>query len=255
MFITIAVIFIVLATFLLIMYNMYSDYLSRKESDQRMMFNRARNVISDTDELLMNQAQIPYSKTLVLILRNRLLNALKKLREDPHAKHISEKISEQERMIRDVNTNFREDIAFRPPENDTIAINQLRAIRRLRKVIFSEIRSGTPVTPILCQKEDKRLALLVIKVNISNLVQTVLELKRLHQVGSCRQLISKGLEVIRKSGIKDDWLMEKSSLLSQIAADIDKEIRDKGQKNIEKTNEKDQEKAEIDQIFGDKKKW
>ena len=92
-------------------------------------------------------------------------------------------------------------------------------------------------------------------VNISNLVQTVLELKRLHQVGSCRQLISKGLEVIRKSGIKDDWLMEKSSLLSQIAADIDKEIRDKGQKNIEKTNEKDQEKAEIDQIFGDKKKW
>lgn len=77
----------------------------------------------------------------------------------------------------------------------------------------------------------------------------------MHQVGSCRQLINKGLDVIRKSGIKDDWLMEKSSLLSQIAADIDKEIKDKGQKNIEKSNEKDQEKAEIDQIFGDKKKW
>ncbi|SPT69804.1 Uncharacterised protein [Anaerobiospirillum thomasii] len=256
MFITIAVIFIVLATFLLIMYNMYSDYLSRKEADQRMMFNRARNVISDADELLMNQAQLPYSKTLVLILRYRILNALRKLQEDPHAKHINEKITEQEQMIRDVNANFREDIAFRTPENDVVAVGQLRAIRRLRKLIYTEIRSGTPVDPVLCQKEDKRLSLLVIKVNISNLIQTVLELKRLHQVGSCRQLIEKGLDVIRKSGIKDEWLMEKSSILSQIAADIEREVKDKGEKTVQKKIETEKEEvSELDQLFGDKKKW
>ena len=97
---------------------------------------------------------------------------------------------------------------------------------------------------------------MVIKVNISNLIQTVLELKRLHQVGSCRQLIEKGLDVIRKSGIKDEWLMEKSSILSQIAADIEREVKDKGEKTVQKKIETEKEEvSELDQLFGDKKKW
>ncbi len=255
MFITVAVIFIVLATFLLIMYNMYVDYVSRRESDLRMMVNQARNIISETEELLLNQSQIPFSKVLVLVLRHRILNALKKLKSDPHAKHIDEKIIEQQRLISEITRDYKEDLAFRPPENDAIAVSQLREIRRLRKIIYTEMRAGNPVDPVSCQKEDRRLQLLVLKVNISNLIQRTLDLKRMHQVGSCRQLVSKGLEVIKKSPIKDNWLDEKALTLTQILNDIDKEVKENNRREAEQNGMNEENKKELDELFGDKKKW
>lgn len=255
MLVTIAVIIIVLATFLLIIYNMYSDYMARRDEDLRILYTRCRNIVSETEELLINQYQLPYSKTIVLILRNRILNALKRLKGDPSTKGIEERIAEQQRLINEIQANYKEDLAFRNPESDNVAVMQLRTIRRLRKIIQSELRAGTPVDVNLCQKEDRRLKLLVLKINISNLIQNVSEMRRLKQVGSCRTLITKGLEVIRRSGIKDNWLMDKSDVLTQMLHDLEKSVRERTQEEIEKVNEKSETDAELDEIFGDKKKW
>ncbi len=255
MLVTIAVIIIVLATFMLIIYNMYSDYMARRDEDLRILYTRCRNIVSETEELLINQYQLPYSKTIVLILRNRILNALKRLKGDPNAKGIEERIAEQQRLINEIQNNYKEDLAFRNPESDNVAVMQLRTIRRLRKIIQSELRAGTPVDVNLCQKEDRRLKLLVLKINISNLIQNVTEMRRLKQVGSCRTMITKGLEVIRRSGIKDNWLMDKSDVLTQMLHDLEKSVREKTQEEIEKVNEKSETDAELDEIFGDKKKW
>ena len=255
MLVTIAVIIIVLATFMLIIYNMYSDYMARRDEDLRILYTRCRNIVSETEELLINQYQLPYSKTIVLILRNRILNALKRLKGDPNAKGIEERIAEQQRLINEIQNNYKEDLAFRNPESDNVAVMQLRTIRRLRKIIQSELRAGTPVDVNLCQKEDRRLKLLVLKINISNLIQNVTEMRRLKQVGSCRTMITKGLEVIRRSGIKDNGLMDKSDVLTQMLHDLEKSVREKTQEEIEKVNEKSETDAELDEIFGDKKKW
>lgn len=262
MFVTIAVIFIVLATFLLIIYNMYVDYVTKKEADAKVMFTRARNIITESEEILVNQNQLPFSKTLVLILNYRILNALRHLKDDPHFKEADNKIVAQQRKINEILANYREDLAFRPPQSDHDAVTQLREIRRLRKIIRSEIRAGTRVDTVSCQKEDRRLLLLVLKVNISNLMQRVLELRRLQQVGSCKQLIEKGLEVIKSAGIHDEWLDEKAQSLMQIQKDIDAEVRQRGEKEREKIQEAEEAKnsdaptkSDLDEIFGDKKKW
>lgn len=255
MLVTIAVIIIVLATFMLIIYNMYSDYMARREEDLRILYTRCRNVVSETEELLINQCQLPYSKTIVLILRNRILNALKRMRGDHSAKGVDERIVEQQRLIDEIQSKYKEDLAFRNPETDAMAVAQMRTIRRLRKIIQSELRAGTPVDVNLCQKEDRRLKLLVLKINISNLIQTVTEMRRLKQVGSCRTLITKGLDVIRRSGIKDNWLMDKSEVLNQMLHDLEKSTRERNQEEVEKINEKSETDVELDEIFGDKKKW
>lgn len=255
MLVTIAVIIIVLATFMLIIYNMYSDYMARREEDLRILYTRCRNIVSETEELLINQCQLPYSKTIVLILRNRILNALKRMKGDHSAKGIEERIVEQQRLIDEIQSKYKEDLAFRNPETDTMAVAQMRTIRRLRKIIQSELRAGTPVDVNLCQKEDRRLKLLVLKINISNLIQTVTEMRRLKQVGSCRTLITKGLDVIRRSGIKDNWLMDKSEVLNQMLHDLEKSTRERNQEEVEKINEKSETDVELDEIFGDKKKW
>lgn len=255
MLVTIAVIIIVLATFMLIIYNMYSDYMARREEDLRILYTRCRNVVSETEELLINQCQLPYSKTILLILRNRILNALKRMRGDHSAKGVEERIVEQQRLIDEIQSKYKEDLAFRNPETDAMAVAQMRTIRRLRKIIQSELRAGTPVDVNLCQKEDRRLKLLVLKINISNLIQTVTEMRRLKQVGSCRTLITKGLDVIRRSGIKDNWLMDKSEVLNQMLHDLEKSTRERNQEEVEKINEKSETDVELDEIFGDKKKW
>ena len=255
MLVTIAVIIIVFATFMLIIYNMYSDYMARRDEDLRILYTRCRNIVSESEDLLINQNQLPYSKTIVLILRHRILNALRRMKGDPNARGIEERIAEQQRIINDIQAHYKEDLAFRNPENDNVAVMQLRTIRRLRKIIQSELRAGTPVDVNLCQKEDRRLKLLVLKINISNLIQTVTEMRNMRQVGSCRVLITKGLEVIRRSGIKDNWLMDKSDTLTQMLHDLEKSVREKSQEEVEKVNEKSETDAELDEIFGDKKKW
>ena len=58
MFITIALIVIVLATFLLIMVNMFSDYSARREQDMRLLVTHAHNVVAETEELLEDHLQL-----------------------------------------------------------------------------------------------------------------------------------------------------------------------------------------------------
>ncbi len=256
MLITIAVMFIVLATFLLIIVNMFSDYASRRDQDMRIVVTHARNLIAETEELLLNQNQISYSKTLVLVLHYRIIRALRKIaasKIDSADGSVQERIANEEKLIADLKTNYHDDVAFRPPENDTVAMNQLRTIRRLRAILKNELRQGMPIDPSEVQKEDRRLYLLVLKVNISNLVQRVLEMKRLKQLGTCRLLIQKGLDVIHKTNVKDDWIAEKADLLNQLRQGLDAESN-RQQKKPEDAKASE-EKKEIDMLFGDKKKW
>ena len=256
MLITIAVMFIVLATFLLIIVNMFSDYTSRRDQDMRIVVTHARNLIAETEELLLNQNQISYSKTLVLVLHYRIIRALRKIaasKVDSSDGSVQERIANEEKLISDLKTNYHDDVAFRPPENDTVAMNQLRTIRRLRAILKNELRQGMPIDPAEVQKEDRRLYLLVLKVNISNLLQRVLEMKRLKQIGTCRLLIQKGLDVINKTNVKDDWIAEKADLLNQLRQGLDAESN-RQQKKAEDAKATE-EKKEIDALFGDKKKW
>ena len=256
MLITIAVMLIVLATFLLIIVNMFSDYASRRDQDMRIVVTHARNLIAETEELLLNQNQISYSKTLVLVLHYRIIRALRKIaasKVDSADGSVQERIANEEKLIADLKTNYHDDVAFRPPENDTVAMNQLRTIRRLRAILKNELRQGMPIDPSEVQKEDRRLYLLVLKVNISNLVQRVLEMKRLKQLGTCRLLIQKGLDVIHKTNVKDDWIAEKADLLNQLRQGLDAESN-RQQKKPEDAKASE-EKKEIDMLFGDKKKW
>ena len=75
------------------------------------------------------------------------------------------------------------------------------------------------------------------------------------QVGSCRTMITKGLDVIRRSGIKDNWLMDKSDVLNQMLHELENQVREKSKEEVERVNEKTETETELDEIFGDKKKW
>lgn len=257
MFITVAVIFVLLATFLLIIFNMYSDYVNRREQDARLISNKAKNIIGECEELLLNQSQVAFSKTLVLVLHYRIIRALRKRAIDQKSREeIKDRIASEEKIIAEIKTNYQENNTFKTPDNDAMAIAQLRTIRRLRGILKSEMASGIPLNPTLLNKEDRRLYILALKVNISNLIQKVLEMKRMHQIGSCKQMIDKGLSVIKAAGVKDGWLTEKEDLLTNILNGLNAEnqVAKKAPAKDDKAGES-ADKKDLDEIFGDKKKW
>ena len=132
MFITVAVIFVLLATFLLIIFNMYSDYVNRREQDARLISNKAKNIIGECEELLLNQSQVAFSKTLVLVLHYRIIRALRKRAIDQKSREeIKDRIASEEKIIAEIKTNYQENNTFKTPDNDAMAIAQLRTIRQL----------------------------------------------------------------------------------------------------------------------------
>ena len=78
-------------------------------------------------------------------------------------------------------------------------------------------------------------------------------MKRLRQIGSCRTLIDKGLSVIKAAGVKDSWLQEKEDLLANLLNGLNAENQNSKKKADDETNAPD--KNDLDEIFGDKKKW
>ena len=256
MFITIAVIFVLLATFLLIIINMYSDYVSRREQDARLIANKANNIIAECEELLLNQSQVAFSKTLVLVLHYRIIRALRKRAIDPKRREeVKERIANEERMINEIKQTYKDSNAFKAPENDAMALTQLRTIRHLRGILKSEMKSGVPINPTLINKEDRRLYVLVLKVNLSNLIQKVFEMNCLKQTGTCKTLIEKGLSVIKQSGVKDNWIQEKEDLLANMLTGLNAEKKSSAAKPKQDAAQGQDDKSDLDEIFGDKKKW
>ncbi|MBE6422730.1 hypothetical protein [Succinivibrio dextrinosolvens] len=256
MLITIAVIFVLLATFLLIIINMYSDYVSRREQDARLIANKANNIIAECEELLLNQSQVAFSKTLVLVLHYRIIRALRKRAIDPKRREeVKERIANEERMINEIKQSYKDSNTFKAPENDAMALTQLRTIRHLRGILKSEMKSGVPINPTLINKEDRRLYVLVLKVNLSNLIQKVFEMKRLKQSGTCKTLIEKGLSVIKQAGVKDNWIQEKEDLLNNMLTGLNAEKKTTAKPKQDAAQGQEDDKSDLDEIFGDKKKW
>ena len=67
-----------------------------------------------------------------------------------------------------------------------------------------------------------------------------------------------GLSVIKASGVKDGWLTEKEDLLTNLLNGINAETKIKDPAKKEKADADGQslaDKSDLDEIFGDKKKW
>ena len=68
-------------------------------------------------------------------------------------------------------------------------------------------------------------------------------------------LVQKGLDVIRKSNIKDEWINEKADLLMQLESGLNEEKRDKLKELALDAGRQAEAKKDMDELFGDKKKW
>ena len=235
-------------------YGMYSSYSQKQDEEKRRLIRNQKKLVAEADDLLMNSSQLPYSKTLILLLQNRVLCALSLMLEaEPSLNYVRDRINDMRKQMEYIKANYNEGSVspLKSPSNDVEAISMLKTVRRLRQVVRIEHNKGK-IDPNSFAAEDRRLELILIKVNISSLMNHIREAISTHQLGSARQMLETGIQVLAKIQTDDQWIVNTKQQLSSSYEQINQRIEAENERKAELAASS---KDELDELFQPKKKW
>lgn len=254
MILTLVLLSIGLLLILVVGYNIVQQYKQKVETDRRITMSKQKHIIDEADELLLNANRLPYTKTLVLLLQNRILDALKNiLQANPSLGSVRQRIQDVTAQIHYVQENYSgtDETSFRAPDNDRQAIQMLQLVKKIRAVVRIEHNKGKIAPPAFIA-EDRRLELLLLKINIANLQQRALDAQIQRQFGMARQLLTKGISTLTSIHDKDAWLITREEEMRFRLREMSEQLEEANQKELEQMKEK---KDDLDVLFQPKRKW
>lgn len=254
MVITLVLLSIGILLFLIIGYSIVQQYKQKQEADRRLLMSRQKNVIDETDEMLLNANRLPYSKTLILLLQNRILDSLRMVSQvRPDLASVKQRMQDVAAQINYVNEHYQsnDESGFRSPDSDRQAIQMLQVVKKLRAVVRIEHNKGK-IDPQAFVAEDRRLELLLLKINIANLLQRAMDARMQRQYGSARQLLTKGVSTLAAIHDKDAWLISREEEMRLTLKEMTSELEQANKKELEEMQEK---KDDLDVLFQPKRKW
>ena len=247
-----------LLLFVLIGYNIIQQYKQKIEAEKRISIAKQRAVIVEVDELLLSATRMPFSKSLLLVLQNRIRNALKIMTSiSPATPAIKEHLSNTDAQIQQIKNHYTppDESVFRTPESDKEALVLLQVTKKIRAVLRSEHAKGKISTEIFVA-EDHRLEIMQLKINLENSIKRVAEAKLNEQYGSANQMINKLLKVLASITDKDNYLVLKEQQLKEYKSEIKIHLVKTNDEELRVIKEKeDEKKNDLDELFADKKKW
>lgn len=240
--------------FLVIAYNIMQQYKQKQETDRRILMTKQKLIIDESDELLLNASRLPYTKSLVLLLQNRILDALRAISQaNPALTSVRQRIQDVTAQINYVQEHYQanEESAFRAPDSDRQALQMLQLVKKIRAVMRVEQNKGK-IDPQAFVAEDRRLELLLLKINIANLIQRALDARVQRQFGSAKQMLTKGITTLAAIHDKDAWLITREEEMRLALREMAEQLEQANQKELDQLNEK---KDDLDVLFQPKRKW
>lgn len=239
---------------LVIIYNILQQYRHQQAAEKRTLMLRHKNIINETDELLLNAGQLPFSKSLVLMLYQRILSSLQIMQQqDPKNAQIQTRIANIKQQIAassEQSQNSANNLT--PPESDRHAIQLLQLVKRLRTVLRIEHNKGKVNNQVLVN-EDRRLELMRLKINLMNLIKRTTQALSNNDLHLAQQFLTKGIAVVDKVTDKDEQLTNIADKLQQKLEEISSSKQQIEQEQQARAEEK--EKSELDVLFEPKRKW
>ncbi len=239
--------------FLTIAYNIFQQHKQKQEIDRRAIVARQKIIIEEAEDILLNVNRMPYSKTLILLLQTRILDALRTLQQaTPNVGAIAQRIQNVENQLKYVRENYKGDEnSFRLPDSDRQAIQMLQTAKKLRAIVRLEHNKGK-IDPQSFAAEDRRLELMMLKVNIANLLQKAMEARLQNQIGTAKQLLTKGINALSVIRDKDAYLIASEEEMRATLRDINEQQEKVSQREREELQEK---QDDLDVLFQPKRKW
>lgn len=163
----------------LIGYNVIQQYKQKAEVEKRISTSKQHAIISEVDELLLFATKIPFSKTLLLVLKNRVRNALFTMANiSPSVRAYREQFTDVEAQIKQIKDNYSEPSSndFQIPGNDKEGLVLIQATKKIRAVLRSEHSKGKVNTNIFVA-ENRQLELVQLKINLKTSLKRVSDAK------------------------------------------------------------------------------
>lgn len=249
---------IALLLFVLIGYNTIQQYKQKIDAEKRIAVSKQRAVITEVEELLLNATRMPFSKSLLLILQQRIRNALLLiLKSTPDCSQVREHLKNTDAQIQQIRSNYTppDESVFRTPENDKEALALLQVTKKIRAVLRSEHAKGKINTEIFVA-ENHRLEIMQLKINLENSLKRIMSAKLSKQFGSANQMLNKLIGILNSIPDKDSYLEKKQTQLAAIKDEIKSYLVKHSDKELQAIKAKEEEKKnDLDVLFQDKKKW
>lgn len=237
--------------------NAIQQHKQKVEQEKRGQIAKQKAIMDETEELILNLALLPENPVVITILNTRSLNAIRAMKEImPEMKNISSRVQEFESRLKasqEVLQNYqpRED-NFILPDNEQQLVQILQCIKKLRTVLKSEQSKGA-LDSQLFVREDARLDLMQLTINIESLLKRGNAAYAKDMLGSARQYFEKALQTISGHPTSSDYTQNKKTEIEDRLEEITNELKTTNAKDRAKKAKSEED--DLDMLFQPKKKW
>ncbi|ATC98409.1 MAG: hypothetical protein VX100_12670 [Pseudomonadota bacterium] len=233
--------------------NAVQQHKEKQNAERRQELTKQKKIIEETEEVLMNSANIPMSKALFSVLYRRIYTALAVMAElSPNSKEIRNRLTEAKERIENSSSQDSSAERIALPDNEKQVIALLQGVKKLRSIVRSEHSKGKIDTQVFLN-EDKRLEKMQLQVNIDSQLKRGKAARSANMLGSARQYFEKALAVINSLNFTDEYVASRKQEIEDMLEEIMTELKATNASDAKK--KLDNEKDDLDELFAPKKKW
>ncbi|MCK5819799.1 MAG: DNA repair ATPase [Psychromonas sp.] len=237
---------------LLIGYNIYLQYQEKLAIDNKIAITQQNAIIKEVTELLSNTGNIPLNKPLLIIMLQRIINALAIiLNRSPTDEAVREHLDHTTEQLKLIHVNYKspsEDTFYLPPSEKEM-LDMLQKSKKISAIIQSEHTKGKIETETFLA-ENRRIEIIQLKIHLQNGISKIMKAKALRQTDSASYMITKLLKKLSSVSNPDKYLLTKKSQLFQIQNEIkmisyENRIQQRQQQEVPELQEQQQEIHEL----------
>jgi hypothetical protein len=252
MIVSIIIVLIVALIVIALWVSAVQQHKEKQEAERRKELTRQKAIIEETEEALMNSANIPLSEFIVRVLQRRIHEALSTMvSNSPNSKALKSRLNEsKEHLSNNVQDNSSNALSL--PNNDKQLVSLIQGIKKLRVILRSEHNKGRVDSQVFVA-EDKRLEKLQLRINIESQIKRGISARAANMVGSARQYFEKAQATLSAVSYTDEYVTTKRQEVETYLEEISVDLRASNASALKKKNE--QEQDDLDILFAPKKKW
>jgi len=221
---------------------------------KRAEFSKLRAMLEDTEEILLNAANVPLTNGIIQMLLTRIAYTLRAMVElEPGSRDLKGRLADTEKRLSELSkegSGGAENIVL--PDNDKQIIGMIQGIKKLRTILRAEHARGNIDTQLVIQ-EDRRLESLQLRINVESQIKRGNQARANQLLGSARQCYEKALATLGNATHADEYVQSRRSEMNQILQEIAEELKEGNLRDRQKKAE--MENNDLDVLFAPKRKW
>lgn len=256
MLLTLIIVLIIALVIIGVIVSAIQQHKERLATLKRAELSKLRAMLEDSEELLLNSANVPLSPAISKMLLKRICFTLKAMVElEPKVKDLRHRLNETESRLNQAEPKDNQFIdVVTLPDNDQQLITMIKGIKKLRTVLRGEHARGNVDTQVVIA-EDKRLEILQLRINVESQIKRGIKARANGMLGSARQYLEKALASLNQTGHHDDYVTTRKSEVIQTLESIAEQLKAGNIRDRVKREEQEKDTKDIDELFGPKRKW